>query len=91
MRRVEKDLHRTQGMVVRWNRTRAEPLFEHQYAQEMRLPEVQRSTEWVTRLPAAVKAWNKQVTRLTGKNPSAAIKVKKVAQNPSLPADCPAG
>ena len=32
------DIHRDQGIVERWNRTLAERLFGHQYAQEMRLP-----------------------------------------------------
>ena len=91
VRRGERDLHRAQGIVERWNRTLAERLFGHQYAQEMRLPEGARSTEWVARLPAVVKALNDEVTRTTGKKPSAAIKVKKVAQNPSLPAARPVG
>ena len=32
------DIHRDQGVVERWDRTLAEHLFGHQYAQEMRLP-----------------------------------------------------
>lgn len=91
VRRGRVDIHRDQGIVERWNRTLAERLFGHQYAQEMRLPGGQRSTEWVTRLPAVVKALNDEVTRLTGKKPSAAIRVKTVAQNPSLPAARPVG
>ena len=55
----------------------------HQYAQEMRLPSGQRSTEWDKRLPAVVAALNGEVTRLTGKRPSDAIKAKTVAQKPS--------
>ena len=77
MRRGEKDLHRVQGIVERWNRTLTKRLFEHQYAQEMKLPEGQRSTEWVTQLPAMVKALNEEMTRLTGKKPSVAIKAKR--------------
>ena len=49
----------------------------------MRLPSGQRSTEWVKRLPAVVAALNGEVTRLTGKRPSDAIKAKTVAQKPS--------
>ena len=49
-------IHRDQGIVERFNM--AERLFGHQYAQEMRLPSGQRSTEWVTRLPAIVAALN---------------------------------
>ena len=46
------DIHRDQGIVERFNRTLAERLFGHQYAQETRLSEAARSTEWVKRLPA---------------------------------------
>ena len=56
VRRGRVDVHRDQGIVERWNRTLAERLFGHQYAQEMRLPEDQRSMEWVKRLPAVVSA-----------------------------------
>ena len=49
----------------------------------MRLPEGKRSTEWVARLPAVVRASNGEVTRLTGKRPSEAIKAKTVTQKPS--------
>ena len=54
-----------------------------QYAQEMRLSEGQRSTEWVAQLPPVVAALNGEPARLTGKKPSAAIKAKTVTQNPS--------
>ena len=77
------DIHRDQGVVERWNSTLAERLFGHQYAQEMRLPSGQRSTEWVARLPSVVAALNGEVTRLTGKKPSDAIKAKTMAQKPS--------
>ena len=83
VRRGRVDIHRDQGIVERWNRTLAERLFGHQYAQEMRLPEGVRSTEWVKRLPAVVAALSGEVTRLTGKKPSDAIKAKTVAQKPS--------
>ena len=83
VRRGRVDDHRDQGIVERWNRTLAERLFGHQYAQEMRLPADQRSTEWVKRLPAVVSALNGEVTRLTGKRPSEAIRAKSVAQKPS--------
>ena len=83
VRRGRVDIHRDQGVVERWNRTLAERLFRHQYAQEMRLPSGQRSTEWVARLPSVVAALNGEVTRLTGKKPSDAIKVKTVEQKPS--------
>ena len=58
-------------------------MFGYQYAQEMRLPSGQRSTEWVARLPSVIAALNGEVTRLTGKKPSDAIKTKTVAQKPS--------
>ena len=83
VRRGRVDIHRDQGIVERFNRTLAERLFGHQYAQEMRLSEGQRSTEWVARLPAVVAALNGEVTRLTGKRPSEAIKSKTVTQKPS--------
>ena len=66
VRRGRVDIHRDQRIVERWNRTLAERLFGHQYAQEMRLPSSQRSTEWVARLPSVVAALNGEVTRLTG-------------------------
>ena len=83
VRRGRVDIHRDQGIVERFNRTLAERLFGHQYAQEMRLSEGQRSTEWVARLPAVIAALNGEVTRLTGKRPSEAIKAKTVMQKPS--------
>ena len=83
VRRGRVDIHRDQGIVERFNRTLAERLFGHQYAQEMRLPEGKRSAEWVQRLPAVVSALNNEETRLTGKKPKDAIKDKNVIQNPS--------
>ena len=79
------DIHRDQGIVERWNRTLAELLFGHQYAQEMRLPSGQRSTEWVARLPGVVAALNGEVTRLTGKKPSDAIKAKTLRRSTQKP------
>ena len=70
VRRGRVDNHRDQGIVERFNRTLAEKLFGHQYAQEMLLPSEQRSSEWVARLPAVVAALNGEVTRLIGKRPS---------------------
>ena len=69
VRRGRVDIHRDQGIVELWNRTLAERLFGHQYAQEMRHPPGQRSTGWL-----GCK---------TGKKPSDAIKAKTVAQTPS--------
>ena len=80
-----------QGIVEQFNGTLAEQLFGHQYAQEMRLPEGARSTEWVKQIPAVIKALNDEVTRLTGKKLSEAIKAKTMAQEPSLPAARPVG
>ena len=82
VRRGRVDIHRDQGIVERFNRTLAERLFGHQYAQELVDPST-RSVEWVHRLPAVVAALNGEVTRLTGKRPSEAIKAKMVAQKPS--------
>ncbi|MES9975723.1 MAG: DDE-type integrase/transposase/recombinase [Candidatus Thiodiazotropha sp.] len=83
VRRGRVDIHRDQGIVERFNRTLAERLFGHQYAQEMRLPSGERSTEWAKRLPSVVAALNGEVTRLTGKKPSDAIKAKILTQKPS--------
>ena len=77
------DIHRDQGIVERFNRTQAERLFGHQYAQELRLPSVERSTEWAKRLLSVVAALNVEVTRLTDKKPSDAIKPKTLTQKPS--------
>ena len=82
VRRGRVDIHRDQGIVERWNRTLAERLFGHQYAQELANPST-RSTEWVARLPAVVAALNREVTRMIGKKPVEAIKLKSVAQKPS--------
>ena len=70
VRRGRVDVHRDQGIVERFNRTLAERLFGHQYAQEMLQqlePALARSCEWVARLPAVVAALNGEVTRLIGK------------------------
>ena len=84
VRRGRVDVHRDQGIVERFNRTLAERLFGHQYAQEML--SVQRSSEWVARLPAVVAALNGEVTRLIGKRPSDAIRRKAVSARPAAPA-----
>ena len=84
------DTHRDQRIVERFNRTLAERLFGAQYAQEMLMTArglSERSSEWVRALPHVVAALNNEVTRLTGKKPSEAIKTRSVAQKPSLPAD----
>ena len=83
VRRGRVDIHWDQGIVERFNRTQAERLLGHQYAQEMQLPSGQRSTEWVAWLPAVVAVLNGEVTRLTGKIPKDAIKAMSVAQKPS--------
>ena len=49
----------------------------------MRLPSGERSTEWVKRLPSVVAALNGEVTQLTDKKPSDAIKAKTLTQKPS--------
>ena len=84
------DTHRDQGIVERFNRTLAERLFGAQYAQEMLLTargSFERSSEWVRASLHVVAALNDEVTRLTGKKPSEAIKTRSVAQKPSRPAD----
>ena len=94
VRRGRVDVHRDQGIVERFNRTLAERLFGHQYAQEMlfhaaQAPATAQSSEWVARLPAVVAALNGEVTRLIGKRPSEAIRRKAVSARPAAPARRP--
>lgn len=88
IRRGEKALHRSQGIVERFNRTLAERLFGHQYAQEI-LMEARgknvRSSEWVQRLPQVIKAINDEPTRLIGMKPSEAIKKSTITVESSAP------
>jgi len=91
IRRGRVDIHRDQAIVERFNRTLAERLFGHQYAVEMRLPEGQRSTAWVKRLPEVVLALNNEVTSLIGKKPAVAIKEKSVYARPSTSYSRPVG
>ena len=57
----------------------------------MRLPEGQRSTSWVKRLPEVVSALNNEVTSLMGKKPAEAIKEKAVYSKPSSKYTRPVG
>ena len=89
IRRGEAKHHRAKAIVERFNRTLAERLFGHQYAQEV-LMEARngknvRSTEWVSRLPAVIKALNNEETRLIGMKPSDAIKKSEVKARLSAP------
>lgn len=70
--------HRDQAFVERFNRTLAERLFSYQYAQELEVGETNR--EWVRRLPRVISALNNEPTRLIGKKPRLAIKLKQVKQ-----------
>ena len=88
IRRGEKALHRSQAIVERFNRTLAEKLFGHQYAQEYlsaaasskssNARSSSRSREWVARLPDVINSLNKESTRLTDKSPLEAIKLPEV-------------
>ena len=82
IRRGEKALHRSQAIVERFNRTLAEKLFGHQYAQEYLSAAASssnaRSRKWVARLPNVINSLNKESTRLTGKTPLEAIKLPEV-------------
>lgn len=89
VRRGQAGNHRQQGIVERWNRTLAERLFGHQYAQELLLAargSSERSVAWVRTLPQVIAALNNERTQLTGKKPVDAIKEFRVTQNPSRPA-----
>ena len=91
IRRGRVDIHRDQAIVERFNRTLAERLFGHQYAVEMLMPEGQRYTAWVKRLPEVVAALNNEVTSLIGKKPVVAIKEKNIYAKPSTPYLRPVG
>jgi len=91
IRRGRVDIHRDRAIVQRFNRSLAEHLFGHQYAVEMRLPEGQRSTAWVKRLPDVVSALNNEETPLTGQKPAIVIKEKSVYSKPSTPYLRPVG
>ena len=84
IRRGEAGNHQAQGIVKRKIRTLAEQLFPHQYAQEMLIDGV-RSTEWVRQLRPVLDSMNTSETRLLGKKPADAIKLRRVSQKPSLP------
>ena len=90
IQRSEVGNHRAQGIVERFNRTLAERLFYHQYAQEMANKDLQ-SREWVKKLPRAIEALNNEETRLIGLKPKDAIKMRSVEQNPAAPARRPVG
>ena len=91
IRRGRTKIHRDQAIVEGFNRTLAERLFEHQYAVEMRVPEGQRSTAWVKRLPEVVSAFNNEVTGVIGKKPADTIEKKTVYSKPSTPYLSPVG
>ena len=57
----------------------------------MRLPEGQRYTAWVKRLPEVVTALNDEVTSLIGKKPAVAIEEKSVYAKPSTLYQRPVG
>ena len=77
--------HRGQAILERFNRSLAERLFGHQYAQETRFvgtaKEDQRSSELVVLLSAVVSALNNEVARLSGKKSRDANKAKTAVQN----------
>ena len=76
IQRSEAGNHRAQAFVERANRTLAEKLFTHQYAQEMITSD--RSRVCVKRLPQIIKTLNSTPTRITGKEPIKALKSKEV-------------
>ena len=80
IQRGEAGNHRSQAFVERANRILGERLFSHQYAQEMISD--QRSRVWMKRLPNILKTLNNTPTRITGKEPDEAIKMKEVNIEP---------
>ena len=80
IQRSEAGNHRAQAFVENANRILGERLFSHQYAQEMISDD--RSRVWVKRLPDILKTLNNTKTRITGKEPDKAIKLKEVDIEP---------
>lgn len=80
IQRSEAGNHRAQAFVERANRTLAEKLFSHQYAQEMISDD--RSRVWVKRLPDVLRNLNSQPIRITGKEPAKAIRLKEIDIDP---------
>ena len=76
IQRSEAGNHRAQAFVENANKILGERLFSHQYAQEM-ISDT-RSRVWVKRLPDILKTLNNTKTRITGKEPDEAIKMKEV-------------
>ena len=77
IQRGEAGNHKSQSLVERANRTIAERLFSHQYAQEM-LIGGDRSRVWIKRLPGVITSMNNGVKRITSKKPDVAIDSKKL-------------
>lgn len=76
------------AFVERFNKTLAEKLFAHQYANDIESKEIileneptpGRSLEWVDRLSDVVDAMNDEVTRMIDMKPSDAIKLDSIPQ-----------
>jgi len=80
IQRSEAKNHRAQAIVERVNRTLAEKLYSHQYAQEMLTPDGDRSRVWVKRLPEVLKSINSRVKKITAKAAVDAIRQKEVPE-----------
>ena len=65
--RGRTEIYRDQAIVERFNRTLAKLMFGHRYSVQMLLPECQRSTAWVKRLPEVISALNNEVASLNRK------------------------
>ena len=52
-------IHRSQGIVKRFNQMLAKRLIGHQYLREMLSPQERNVDEWVARLSQVVKAWRR--------------------------------
>ena len=84
IQRGDPSQHRSQGIVVRFNRTLAERLFSYQYHKELE-GKSKSNREWVSRLQNVVSALNNEKTRLIGMKPVDAIKETLVKQGFSQP------
>lgn len=80
-----ENINKAHAFVERANRTLAERLFSHQYAQEMITND--RSRVLVKRMPDILKTLNSRLIKITGKEPTKALGLKEVQIKPRDPWD----
>ena len=79
IQRGDSSLHRSQGIVERFNRTFADRLFSYQYHKELE-DQSKSNREWVSRSQKLVSALNNEKTRLIEMEPINSIKQTLVRQ-----------